>query len=340
MSVALYDIVIPTIGRSSLHELLASLASLIVPTRGRILMVDDRIDGAAPLAHAQRWWSDDDPVEILRSDGRGPAAARNVGWRAATAAWVVFLDDDVRVPDWWSIALERDLRGMPTDVAGSQGQIRVPFPRDRRPTDWERNVAGLEHARWATADMAYRRTVLERVGGFDERFPRAYREDADLALRALETGRIVQGSRVIQHPVRPADRWVSVRLQRGNEDDALMSVLHGRGWREAAGALPGRRRRHAAVVGLAIFAAAAALAGWWRVSLAFGAAWAAVTAELTWARIAPGPRSRSEVSTMVVTSVVIPWVAIVHWVRGAIRARLVVGRSVAKLVPRPAVQER
>ena len=31
--------------------------------------------------------------------------------------------------------------------------------------------------------MAYRRAALVAVDGFDERFPRAYREDADLALR-------------------------------------------------------------------------------------------------------------------------------------------------------------
>jgi Glycosyl transferase family 2 len=328
--VALYDIVIPTIGRPSLGELLGSLADLIVPPRGRIIVVDDRSDAIEPLSYPHGLWHDDDPVEILRGGGRGPAAARNVGWRAATAAWVVFLDDDVRVPRWWSIALERDLRGMPSDFAASQGRIRVPVPLDRRPTDWERNVAGLEGARWATADMAYRRAVLERVDGFDERFPRAYREDADIALRVLETGsRIVQGSRVIQHPIRPADRWVSVRLQRGNEDDALMSTLHGSAWREAAGAPRGRRVRHAVVVAFALVGAAAALARSWGVAVAFGMAWAAGTAELAWARIAPGPRSPSEIWTMVITSVAIPWAAVAHWMRGSIRARLATHRRVA-----------
>ena len=35
---------------------------------------------------------------IVTLEGRGPAAARNAGWRAAAATeWVAFLDDDVRV---------------------------------------------------------------------------------------------------------------------------------------------------------------------------------------------------------------------------------------------------
>src|ERR687885_130646 len=101
----------------------------------------------------------------------------------------------------WCAALERDLSELPWDVAGSQGRVRVPLPRGRRPTDWERNVAGLERARWATADMAYRRSVLEELGGFDERFPRAYREDADLALRAIAAGySLVRGTRTVDHP--------------------------------------------------------------------------------------------------------------------------------------------
>ena len=45
------------------------------------------------------------------------------------------------------------------------------------------------------------------MNGFDERFRRAYREDADIALRVFDAGyRIEKGSRSIQHPVRPPIR--------------------------------------------------------------------------------------------------------------------------------------
>ena len=93
-------------------------------------------------------------------------------------------------------ALAADLAAAGPDVAGVQGRVVVPLPADRRPTDWERNTRGLERARWATADLAYRRAALEAAGGFDERFPRAYREDADLGLRITAAGRrIVTGER-------------------------------------------------------------------------------------------------------------------------------------------------
>jgi HAD superfamily hydrolase (TIGR01662 family) len=200
----------------------------------------------------------------------------------------------------------------------------VPLPAGRRPTDWERNVHGLETARWATADMAYRRAVLAAVGGFDERFPRAYREDADLALRVVGAGhRIVRGRRLVTHPVRRADRLVSVRLQAGNADDVLIGVLHGRGWREAAAVPRGRRPRHLAVTaaGVAALGALAARRGRRRrwtapVAVLAGAGWLLGTAELAWARIAPGPRTLDEVATMAATSVLLPPAATWHWLAG------------------------
>ena len=211
--------------------------------------------------------------------------------------------------------------------AASQGRVVVPMPEGRRPTDWERNVRGLETARWATADMAYRRAVLAEVGGFDERFPRAYREDADLGLRVVEAGyRIVTGRRVVTHPVRAAGRFVSVRVQAGNADDMLMRGLHGAGWRDRAGVPRGRRSRHLVVTGLGLVALGGLLVarrggpasgrGARVVGLLAGVGWLGGTAELALARVLPGPRTAGEVATMAVTSVLLPPVACWHWLAG------------------------
>src|SRR5919199_5044357 len=207
-----YEVVIPTAGRAALGALLPALAAGDGPLPERVLLVDDRLDRSAPLVAARHLGPLVDRVGVLAGRAEGPAAARNVGWRAARAPWVAFLDDDVIPPPGWRAALAADLAALPDDVAGSQGRIRVPLPRHRRPTDWERNVGGLERARWATADMAYRRNALALVGGFDERFPRAYREDADLGLRLVGAGwRIVRGRRTVVHPPRPPRRFESLR---------------------------------------------------------------------------------------------------------------------------------
>ena len=308
-------VVVPTVGRPSLRGLLDSLAASEGPLPAAILLVDDRPQPTHPLLETppERLTG---LVEILTGAAAGPAAARNVGWRAATSEWIAFLDDDVVVEPDWLACLAADLQ-VDGGVAGTQGRINVPLPSYRRPTDWERNIAGLELAQWATADLAYRRSALVAVGGFDERFVRAYREDADLGARITARGwRVVRGRRRILHPVRPAGRWVSVTLQRGNADDALLRARYGPHWREVTGVPPGRRRRHLLTSAALIGGFATLAAGRRRAATALLTSWVALTSVFAHERIAPGPRTPAEVATMAVTSAAIPPAAVWHWLRG------------------------
>ncbi|HEY4096959.1 MAG TPA: HAD-IIIA family hydrolase [Baekduia sp.] len=330
-----YDVVIPTAGRPSLDVLLASLGAADGPLPDRLVIVDDRPQ-AAPALTPRVPAALTGVMVLVRSGGRGPAAARNVGWRSGQAPWVAFLDDDVLPPPGWRAELATDLAGLDWRTVASQGLLRVPLPRDAAPTDWQRNVAGLEHARWATADMAFRRAALEAVGGFDERFPRAYREDSDLGLRLTARGlRLAVGRRCVLHPVPQADHWVSLRKQAGNADDALMRALHGRGWRTRAGAPPGRLRRHVAVTAAGAIAVGAALTGARRTAATAAPAWLVGTSELAWTRIAPGPRTRDEVTTMALTSAALPVAAAAHRVAGELRARGMVRDGAGAPVPAP-----
>src|SRR3954462_133008 len=352
------SVVVPTIGRPSLDVLLDALAAAAGPRPAELILVDDR-PGGSPLRPDRPGLP---PVRVVRTGGGGPARARNLGWRTARTPWIAFLDDDVVPdPDWYE-RLADDLGALPADGAGSQGRVRVPLPADRRPTDWERGTAGLSTSSWITADLAYRRSALaavggvgqrlppagERgtaglstsswitadlayrrsalaaVGGFDERFPRAFREDSDLALRVMDTGStLTRGERWITHPVRPVDRWVSVRVQAGNADDVLMRRLHGATWRDRADAAVGRRPRHLAVSAAAVGAVGLLAAGNPRAAALAALSWAAGTAEFAWARIAPGPRDRDEVTTMLATSALIPPLATWHFLRGAVQHRRV-----------------
>ncbi|MEU0335931.1 glycosyltransferase [Streptomyces sp. NPDC006193] len=316
-----YTVVVPTVGRPCLAECLRALADADGHSPHEVVVVDDRPepDGGLPLQAAGRLL---DRVRTLRTGGRGPAAARNAGWRTVRTPWTVFLDDDVQVLPDWSHRLAEDLRSAGPGVGGVQGRLRVPLPPDRRPTDWERTTKGLENAAWATADMAYRTEALQRTGGFDERFPRAFREDADLALRVQRAGwSLIRGSRVTRHPVRPAHWWASLPAQRGNADDALMNRLHGRDWWDRAEAPRGRLPRHLAVTGAALAGTACAVAGRRRAAAVCAALWALGTAEFALARILPGPRTAREIAGMLGTSVLIPPLAVRHWVRGVVRHR-------------------
>src|SRR5205823_3182252 len=112
------------------------------PWPGQVIVVDDRpaSERSTPLVveSPRLPWA----TRLVATEGRcGPAAARNKGWRAASAEWIVFLDDDVEVARGWSARLIDDIDAAANDVAAVQGVIDVPLPV--RPTDWQRNVARL-----------------------------------------------------------------------------------------------------------------------------------------------------------------------------------------------------
>ena len=316
-----YTVVIPTIGRAGLVTVLHALAGSPGPAPAEVVVVDDRpwdqrpdrVDRGASLPLPDIGI----PIRVVRSGGRGPAAARNIGWRSARSEWIAFLDDDVVPAPDWRRRLAADLRGLPPEVAGSQADLRVPLPARRPPTDAERGTAALAAARWITADMAYRRAVLAELGGFDERFPRAYREDSDLALRIVESGRrIVAGERVTWHPPATGSLLSSLRAQAGNADNALLRHKFGRGWRQRIGEGRGRLIRHASVTGAGLAAIGLALGRRPRLAIAAGGLWLTGTTEFAARRIAAGTRTRSEIAALSLTSALIPPAACWHRLRG------------------------
>ncbi|MFC5833535.1 glycosyltransferase family 2 protein [Nonomuraea insulae] len=338
-----FAIVVPTIGRPSLRRLLLTMTAELDRLAAEVILVDDRAKPASPLP-ADLDSTHSLQITVIRTGGRGPAAARNAGWRAATADWIVFLDDDVVLPVGWGERLDADIAACDDDVGGCQGQVQVPLPAHRRPTGWERNTAGLVGAKWITADMAYRRVVLAQTGGFDERFPRAYREDSELALRVLRRGwKLIPGERTVIHPVRPADDWALLRVEIGNADDALMDYLYGSRWRNAVEAPRGGFWLHV------VTAASAAMALGGLVtkspSAMFGVAfWCLLTGRLIVRKLAAGPglrdaEGRRELIRVLKTAPLIPLAAVSYRVYGEFRARRIAragrpGGKRANLSPR------
>jgi HAD superfamily hydrolase (TIGR01662 family) len=326
-----YTVVVPTIGRARLADLVARVDA--EPRPCAIVVVDDRRNPTQPLSLP----STVTPVRVLPSGGGGPAAARNAGWRAAESEWVAFLDADVVPTEDWNAQLVRDLHGLPQSVAGSQAQLHVPLPPDRRPTDEERRTTSLAGAPWITADMAYRRAALLATGGFDERFPRAFREDSDLALRMVRAGSsIVRGRRPTTHPLVARGGWRgTLRAQAGNADNALLRAKYGPDWRRLTRAGRGRTGWHLPTCGAAAVAGVGLLTNRRGATFAGAGLWAALTAEFAVRRILPGPRTVREVATMIVTSVLIPPLATAHRLRGELRWRFFGGRRTRRSASRP-----
>jgi glycosyltransferase involved in cell wall biosynthesis len=151
---------------------------------------------------------------------KGPAAARNYGWLAAKGELIVFTDDDC-IPDRnWLAAY---YQGYLTDSHRAfTGKTIVPIAKN--PTDYELNTAGLETADFITANCACPKKLLSAIGGFDEQFAMAWREDSELEFKLIAAGIPVSkvNSALVVHPVRQAPWGVSLKEQKKTQYNALL----------------------------------------------------------------------------------------------------------------------
>lgn len=248
----------------------------------------------------------------------GPAAARNVGWRAARARLIAFTDDDTEPTPAWLLHGVAALRRGAVDAAA--GQVLVPV--SERPRDHERQTAGLMTAEFVTANCFVRRDALEAVGGFDERFRLAWREDSDLQFSLLEAGRRIVRARdaVVWHPVRPAAWGDSLRQQRKVFFDALLFKKHPRFYRARIRSRP--RWDYYAIVALLAAAGIAALAGWTTAAIVSFCGWTALTGKLLWNRLHGASLEPGHVAEILATSIAIPPAAVFWRFRGAMHFRV------------------
>lgn len=187
------SVVIPTFNRARL--LARAIASVLTQTFRdfELLVVDDcSTDGTSAMVARH----DDPRIRYLRRDAKGTAgAARNTGLHAARSDLICFLDDDDEyLPDflaevtrafaaagpsaafgWCGVETVRD-GASGTYVSGRE--VWHPPARDRAGV--HEALLGIR-AVGTNCGFTVRRSVLERVGDFDERLPAV--EDADYLIR-------------------------------------------------------------------------------------------------------------------------------------------------------------
>ena len=165
------SVVIPTRGRPSYLQIaLASIAPQASASGAEVLVVDDAGPDPETRALAARFGARYEP----HPQPLGLNVARNTGVARSSGDLVVFVDDDIRAqPGWLQALLAAALQNPHADVFA--GRIR-PRLEGRAPRGCGREapITSLDlgerdrDARFAWgANMAIRRSALERVGAFD-----------------------------------------------------------------------------------------------------------------------------------------------------------------------------
>ena len=171
---------------STLRDTLDGLGRLDYPNFETIVIDDGSTDGTAAIAA-------EFPVRLIRTENRGLSAARNLGLAEATGQIVAYIDGDAWPdPDWLTYLAHSFTQGGWVGVGGPN----LPPPGDGPIAACVANAPGgpvhvllsdreAEHI--PGCNMAFWRSALEEVGGFDPRF-RAAGDDVDLCWRLQEKG--------------------------------------------------------------------------------------------------------------------------------------------------------
>lgn len=223
-------VVIPTWnGLALLGPCLDALANQTRPADQVVVVDNGSVDGTTGflvgLAPAVR--------TVGLATNRGFAGGVNAGIAATAADVVVLLNNDAVAEPGWLAALLAVLEAAPADVgfvsskllapdgrtvesvgdfldsSGAPGQIGNGEPDDGRFDDVQDVFSGCGAA------TAYRRTMLNEVGVFDERFF-AYYEDVDLCFRARLRGwrgELAPGARVVHTGSVTSDRVPGMKIR-------------------------------------------------------------------------------------------------------------------------------
>jgi mycofactocin system glycosyltransferase len=238
----------------------------------QLVVVDDGSCDPAAVAAAAR------TATLLRhSTGRGPAAARNTGYRACDRQVVAFVDADVELDDGWLEPLlahfaDPLVSAVAPRVVASPGGAPATLARydaARSSLDLGARpalVRPLSRVPYVPATvLLVRREALAAAGGFDEAL--RYGEDVDLVWRLhRQRGRVrYEPGASVRHPTRASyGGWIRQRIAYGSSAARLAS-RHGAavapvvvsGWTALAWAAAARRRP--AVSALVVAATASAL---------------------------------------------------------------------------------
>ena len=238
------SIVIPTVNRrdSVLRTVRSALQQAFAASGYEIVVViDGADDGTAAALRSLDAGSRLRVVDLEKN--QGPAAARNAGWRAATGPLVIFLDDDmICTPEL--VGAHVAFHAEVADRCKVVGMGGVYAPPEQRPglaaeTFLEGLGAVYEQHRshpnepwptdvWSFANTSLARVILERAGGFDERFRK--REDAELGVRLLKMGvqqRFVTGAVAYQSSEKDVQQLIHDAEVSGDCDFLFMQMHPG-----------------------------------------------------------------------------------------------------------------
>jgi glycosyltransferase involved in cell wall biosynthesis len=195
--------------QKTLKNLLISLLDQDFPkTDYEIVLVDDGSSDGSLGTVEELIGSSMVRIKIRRlPESKGCFHARNKGVEASEGEIIAFIDSDEIADKMWLRRLVEPLFEH-KDVSGVSGKVitdahkTLILPVVTAPIGATGMIEGVVFA--GTGNVAYRKSTLLEIGGFDETFDPKWRGDSDLCLRVLEMGLkiIYEPDAIVYHPAR------------------------------------------------------------------------------------------------------------------------------------------
>jgi GT2 family glycosyltransferase len=163
---------------------------------------------------------------------------------------------------------------------------------------------------------------LERVGGFDERFSMAWREDSDLEFQLMLHGISIVHlpAAVVVHPVRPAPWGVSVREQKKGMFNALLYKKYPELYRKKIQPSPLWNYYLMVIAALLCIISMAAGITW--LGLFSFTVWLFLLVAFVYRRLQHTSKRFDHILEMIFTSIAIPFVSVYWQLYGATRYKV------------------
>ena len=175
-----------------LAESLAALGADLGPDDERVVVDSASVDRAAIASVARAAG-----FRVVRVERPGLSRARNAGLAATSAPVIAFTDDDCRVTPGWAagvaaaFAADESL-GFLTGGVDADRDTRLPIAVGGHDAAHDLDAVADPTACGHGANMAFRRSALDEVGGFDEDLgaggPLRSAEDVDIFWRLGRAG--------------------------------------------------------------------------------------------------------------------------------------------------------
>jgi glycosyltransferase involved in cell wall biosynthesis len=190
------SVIIPTYNaEKTIAQNLLALVKQQCPSQYEIIVVDDGSnDSTAKIVEKMiEDFGNPKKVRLIRSNHRGPAAARNIGIKEAQSDIVLFTDADCTASEKWISSMVEPFFTDPS-VAGVGGTYQMPNEGSMTGRFVGYDIA-YRHTRMSesidhigTYSAAFLKKALLEVGLFDESFTQADSEDNDISYRLTDRG--------------------------------------------------------------------------------------------------------------------------------------------------------